>query len=367
VNILANDLNTRVPDSDVPKSERDAREQEKLKRMQNGPEKIDGFALFAILIKLFFGFKNGTNDDLEKDEGIKTLASAFGLDQKKFAHTVSDVRDGKQSVYQAAASTYAAIDTSKADLSKVQAAAAKYLKSDNPLLELIGDKESGGDYNRAYSKKGIVRVDFTHMTINEVRKWQDDYVKNGSPSSAVGKFQIIRGTMDDLIKKMGLTGNELFDEKMQDRMAIQLLKDKGYDRYLAGDPKLPDSVFLKRVSQVWASMPKDESGLSFYHGDKLNHAGTSHSVLLATMQATRDKLSGSSDGSTILAQADTPQRLRLPFKPEGTDQTGKPPTSAGEAFTLAGITGGTNEILKASATRPLFNLQDASPPASKPT
>ena len=88
------------------------------------------------------------------------------------------------------------------------------------LLNLIGDTEANGNYNAYYGNAGNSETDFTAMTVNEVRQWQDQFVKQGSPSSAVGKYQIIRKTMDDLIKRLNLTGDELFTEELQDRMAL---------------------------------------------------------------------------------------------------------------------------------------------------
>jgi len=118
------------------------------------------------------------------------------------------------------------------------------------LMELVGQKESNGDYNVAYGGK---KDKFTNMTIDEVLKWQDNYVKAGSESSAVGKYQIIRGTLRDLKKKMKLKGDEVFSPEMQDAMFVQLLKKRDYDKWVDG--KIDDKEFANKLAKEFASFP----------------------------------------------------------------------------------------------------------------
>jgi hypothetical protein len=137
------------------------------------------------------------------------------------------------------------------------------------LKNLIGHHESDNDYNRVFGP-GVKRVPITDMTVNQVLAWQDKYVKNGSDSSAVGKYQIIRGTLRGLKTEMGLSGNELMDEAMQERMFVVLAERRGLKAFQSG--KISESTFMRNLSQEWASLPKDHSGLSYYHGDGLNRA-----------------------------------------------------------------------------------------------
>ncbi|NCN51289.1 MAG: glycoside hydrolase family 104 protein, partial [Candidatus Pacebacteria bacterium] len=85
-----------------------------------------------------------------------------------------------------------------------------------PLLNLIGEKESRGNYDAYFGRADNKDVKFTGMTVAEVRKWQEDFVNKGSKSSAVGKYQIIRKTMDSLIDELKLTGQEKFTPELQD-------------------------------------------------------------------------------------------------------------------------------------------------------
>ena len=67
---------------------------------------------------------------------------------------------------------------------------------------------------------------------------------------------------------MGLSGNELFDEAMQDRMAMHLLNRRGYDDYLAGD--LDEATFMRKVSQEWGVLcQKMKAALAITRGTAL--------------------------------------------------------------------------------------------------
>ncbi len=137
------------------------------------------------------------------------------------------------------------------------------------LKNLIGHHESGNDYNRVYGA-GVKRIAVTDMSVNEVLAWQRDYVKNGSPSSAIGKYQIVQDTLRGLKTEMGLTGNEKMDGALQERMFMHLANRRGLSDYLSG--KITQERMMLNLSQEWASLPKNDSGRSYYHGDGLNRA-----------------------------------------------------------------------------------------------
>jgi muramidase (phage lysozyme) len=119
-----------------------------------------------------------------------------------------------------------------------------------PLMDLIGAKEARGDYNLAYGNK---KDKFTDMSLNELLDWQKEYVKSGSPSSAVGKYQIIRPTLKGLMRNMKLTGDEKFTPEMQDAMIVELMKGRNYDDWMEG--KISDEEFANNLAQEWASFP----------------------------------------------------------------------------------------------------------------
>lgn len=136
-----------------------------------------------------------------------------------------------------------------------------------PILDLIGKHESNGNYNIIYG--GAVQP-LTRWSLSQVQAFQDSLVKGGAASSAVGKYQFIRKTLAGLIDEMGLPLSQKFDETTQDSLALHLLKRRGLLLFLDG--KISESTFILRLSQEWASLPKDASGKSYYAGDGLNKA-----------------------------------------------------------------------------------------------
>lgn len=159
------------------------------------------------------------------------------------------------------------------------------------VLDLIGQHESGGDYNRVYGK-GVKRMDLTNMSIDQVIAWQKSYTQNeGSASSAAGKYQIIRKTLTGLKDQMGLTGNEKFDQAMQDRMAMKLLENRGIGKLKA--ETMTTSQIQKAVNSVskeWASI-EGSNGKGAYDNDGLNHAarGTGQKMALAIQSAVQNE------------------------------------------------------------------------------
>lgn len=142
-----------------------------------------------------------------------------------------------------------------------------------PLLSTVAKGESRGNYNAYFGNASNTDVRLTDMSIDEVLRWQKDYVENGSPSSAVGRYQIIRPTLEKLVRELKLDGTQKFDEAMQDRMAIALMERRGSIDYVDG--KISRDEFAANLSQEWAALPKitgENPEQSFYAGDGLNKA-----------------------------------------------------------------------------------------------
>jgi muramidase (phage lysozyme) len=152
------------------------------------------------------------------------------------------------------------------------------------LLGLIGQHESGQNYNAVYGHSKGNGVDFTNMTVNEVLAWQRQYVNDGSASSAVGRYQIIQKTLRGLRDEMGLSGDEKFDQSMQDRMAMRLLERRGLESYRNG--RITEAQFMDNVAKEWASMPT-RTGRGHYDGDGLNAVGVSTAPVLAAIRDIR--------------------------------------------------------------------------------
>lgn len=158
-----------------------------------------------------------------------------------------------------------------------------FTSAEEGLAGVISKGEgTNGNYNAHYGAGSQTKIDFTSMSVNEVRNWQDRFVRSGKPSSAVGKYQIIRSTLDSLIRELKLTGEEKFDGPLQERMFETLLRRRGLDKFRSGT--ISKEQFAFNLSQEWASLPiptqdfKDSKGrlgrmgASYYSGDGLNKA-----------------------------------------------------------------------------------------------
>lgn len=285
--------------------------------MLRSMEELDGMNLLTFLLSFFMGIDD--DEGMNSDNAISAMANALSINPTALENTVTQYRAGDISMFEAATTVRSNMNISQADLSRAEDVVAQHATTGNPLLELIASKESGGDYNIVYGGK---RINATEMSINDVIAWQKNSTQNeGAASSAVGKYQIIRKTLTGLKEELGLSGDELLDEAMQDRMAVALLERRGYNDYLSGD--LSESRFMKNISMEWASMPKDESGASYYAGDGLNKAHASPATLLLAMQHVKNTPTASQNqiafnGGGVVEQ-DKQQPFPLPFDGFGTD------------------------------------------------
>jgi len=139
------------------------------------------------------------------------------------------------------------------------------------IRNMIGRAESKGDYNvMVGGKKG----DLTNMTLAQILEQQQKMRQKGSgfESSALGKYQITYDTLRDLINKTGMDINTTkFDQSTQDRLADELIVSRGgYNKYASG--AINKERFMRNLSSIWAGLPMDASGRSFYQGVGSNKA-----------------------------------------------------------------------------------------------
>lgn len=180
------------------------------------------------------------------------------------------------------------------------------------LLDFIGEAESGGNYN-AYFGRANNRTEprFTTMNLQSVLDWQRDATGvNGLPSSAVGKYQIIRRGLQTLIEKASVDPEftvdpelavdpkfTVFSEKTQDRFALQLLEMRGLSRFMRGTLSAED--FANNLAKEWASLPVVSEitrasgqnltpGQSYYAGNGLSKALVDPSEFLDFVKSVRD-------------------------------------------------------------------------------
>ena len=147
------------------------------------------------------------------------------------------------------------------------------------VLDLIAGPESSGRYDAVYP--GRRRPEIFEMTLDELFR---DMQRRGRRfgSSASGRYQYIRKTLQSVSRSMGLdTSIEKFTPELQDEIAIWHLRNNhGLDRWLAGD--MENEEFLDRLAKTWAGIPKSSGG-SYYAGVLDNKAGMSAGQALASL------------------------------------------------------------------------------------
>jgi muramidase (phage lysozyme) len=153
-----------------------------------------------------------------------------------------------------------------------------------PLLEVVAKVESNGNYNAYFGNSANTAIRFTEMTIAEVLAWQQEYVRQGSYSSAVGRYQIINTTLAGLVKEHDIGLDERFDEAMQDRLAIKLMERRGSRAYFSNE--ISREQFAANLAQEWAALPKvvgENPERSFYADDGVNKSRVSVPEILGVI------------------------------------------------------------------------------------
>jgi len=100
------------------------------------------------------------------------------------------------------------------------------------LLDIIAQGEVGTlgpeGYKRLTGQYRGPWSDVTKMTVDQVIAFQKNMKRNyGVTDSAVGRYQINGITLEDFKRRLGLTGNEMFDGPMQDRIAGAIAQSTG--------------------------------------------------------------------------------------------------------------------------------------------
>ena len=154
-----------------------------------------------------------------------------------------------------------------------------------PLLALIAEAESKGNYNAYFGNAANKSTNFTEMTVEEVLAWQHRYVADGSPSSAVGRYQMLNGTLAGLVNEQGIDASQKFDKALQDSLAVALLERRGATAYV--NKQITKEEFAAELSKEWAGLPRvtgENPEQSYYAGDRLNKALVDVGAVLGAIQ-----------------------------------------------------------------------------------
>lgn len=145
-------------------------------------------------------------------------------------------------------------------------------EQNNSFLDILGHAEGtdqGDVYNETLGYGAFTGgdVDLVNMTLDEVDEIQGQILRHPSNThnaSPVGRYQIVRKTMRKLRRDMGLKGDELFTPELQDRMAMELMRQRGLEKWRNGE--ITDKQFLTNLSKEWASLPLPGGTRSAYGG-----------------------------------------------------------------------------------------------------
>lgn len=135
--------------------------------------------------------------------------------------------------------------------------------------------ESGGCYDATFGDMdGSVYGDLSQRTLTQIYEMQSEMVAENGVSSATGRYQALKGTLQEYQDRKKLPNGALFTPVMQDDFGLSKMKDRGYDEWKSG--AIGDDEFMHRLSCEWASLPDPyNGGKSHYDGDDAgNHAST---------------------------------------------------------------------------------------------
>lgn len=161
------------------------------------------------------------------------------------------------------------------------------------LLDFIAQFEAPGGYGVVYGnkQKGLEKP-LIQWTVDEIINANPSFYKRHG-SSAAGRYQFMRNTLVGLRQQFPEIGGMRFAPELQDRLGFELLKRRGFEKYMSGQLSL--TAFGLALAQEWASLPVlkaregahrwIERGDSYYKGDAQNKAHARPEAVEAILRA----------------------------------------------------------------------------------
>jgi hypothetical protein len=135
----------------------------------------------------------------------------------------------------------------------------------NRILTLVR-ADSGDNYNALTYKKDKTpggEANLEGMTISEVYALQDK-MRGTHASTAVGGYQTIHETLRSSVDRLGLDPTKTkFDRRTQDQIGADLVRQRGYDKFRAGE--IDEATFGSNLAKEWAVL-KGPNGKGAYDG-----------------------------------------------------------------------------------------------------
>ena len=167
---------------------------------------------------------------------VKSLAEEATNLSAAFAGSISQLEQIKRTMDTLAPGSSGLVDRVGGWFDSVRDAVNpdQYGPASKGILDLIGwaegtDKGRGYNETLGYGAYTGGPVNLINMTLNEVRALQRQMLAhpdNSYNSSAVGRYQIVGKTLETLMARLNLSGDELFDEQMQDRLGMELVRGR---------------------------------------------------------------------------------------------------------------------------------------------
>jgi muramidase (phage lysozyme) len=195
------------------------------------------------------------------------------------------------------------------------------------ILKLIRVTETGRADASAYevifghNEKKLTKP-ITEMTVDELEKWQPGFTKSFG-SSASGAYQFMLATLKELEQKLGLSGDEIFDAELQDKLGYELLKRRGFKPWF--EARTSTDTFMIGLAKEWASFPVPsrmkgahrtvDRGQSYYAGDGVNKALIAPDIVWLACESARK-------ATEITPEPEVPSKPEIPVEPEPIPEIG---------------------------------------------
>jgi hypothetical protein len=173
---------------------------------------------------------------------------------------------------------------------------------------------SGYDVPFAYGQYLQPSKPISQMTFQELRDFQRRQVNatkgtfdnTNLGTGAVGRYQFIGRTLENLKNRLGYKDTDVFSPEVQDRLFDALMEEQGLQELSAG--LITPEKFQEKLSSQFASIPKPGTETGTYKGQNTGVTSDRVSAVLSSMQAdtqTDQMLSEEQPGSTFRSEDDT--------------------------------------------------------------
>jgi hypothetical protein len=173
---------------------------------------------------------------------------------------------------------------------------------------------SGYDVPFAYGQYLQPSKPISQMTFQELDDFQKKQINatkgtfdnTNLGTSAVGRYQFIGPTLENLKNRLGYKDTDVFSPEVQDRLFDALMEEQGLQELSAG--LITPEKFQEKLSSQFASIPKPGTETGTYKGQNTGVTSDRVSAVLSSMQAdtqTDQMLSEEQPGSTFRSEDDT--------------------------------------------------------------